>query len=116
MFMVCFVCFPHCDDIAIVASPEKSDPLMNDYFVNYEISRAIERDTNTYPELIITTGHHAEHDKQPSGYREDQKEQIIALEETLRAGVMILVKRPKKTMHDEFMRRPGNGFHKNKTG
>ncbi len=55
--------------------------------------------------------HHAQHDAQPTGNSENEKEEIVLFKEARFLLVVVFVDRPKKTMHNVLMCEPRHEFH-----
>jgi hypothetical protein len=80
--------------IPIVATLEKWQTLMNKHFMHQEVSKSINSNAHSDIKSEVISCHHAKHNTQPTWYRENQKEGIVALENMFVWFMMISVKNP----------------------
>jgi len=94
MFMVHFMCPPDGPYIIVVTTGKPFKPLMNDYIMYHEVSKAIGHDTKTNrlypPNVIKSTGV----DQQNARHCKNDKERIILFKKARLCLVMIFVQVP----------------------
>lgn len=115
--MVYFVSPANRTEITVVCFTQKSKPLVNENIVKKEIGKTVKGYAQPYPEKKIIIISHSEKKADDSGNRKNQKEEVVVLEKAGRFFLMmVFMKRPKPSMHDEFMGEPCHAFHANKGG
>ena len=98
--------------IEIVGVPEQFETLVDEYVVNQEVSQAVKGDSQPYPEQVVETLLPSEVQRQDPGDGEDQEKEVIVLQKPLRfLLVMIFMQRPQESVHDVFVREPGDPLH-----
>jgi hypothetical protein len=107
--------FSQANQVFVLGGLEPAEPTMDEHIVDQEICKAVQEDTKTYKKSIIPAVLSTKIDEQDTGNCKDQEEEIIAFKGRSISGLMmVLVKIPQQTMHDVFMRQPGDSFHDQK--
>jgi hypothetical protein len=95
VLVVHFMRAPDRCEITVLTVPEKAEALVNENIVHQEISETINGNTKADEEQEIITVLHSDKKADDTGNGEDQEEEIIVLEETLRLlVVMVFVQDP----------------------
>jgi hypothetical protein len=114
MFMMHFVGTPDGLEIFIIAVTKNLKSLMNENIMDEEIGKAIKRNTQSYPEKRIIPVLHSYIQTYNSRNCKDEEEEIIVFKKAFRLLFMVvLMEIPQKSVHDIFMHKPGDAFHKN---
>jgi mitochondrial fission protein ELM1 len=83
--------------------------------MNREVGKAVQRNTESYPEQKIKAGLHTEKKCCYARRCKDQEKEVVVLEPAFRLFVvMVFVQNPEWAVHNIFMGKPGDKFHKNK--
>ena len=77
-----------------------------------EIGNTIEQNSNSRIQEYSNFLSDSIYNEKPAWNGKKQKEQVISLKSSSLLIMMIFVKRPKNSVHDIFMSKPGNCFHK----
>jgi hypothetical protein len=92
----------------------RSPTIVDDHFVNRNVSDAIEQNSNTDVEPEIAAGHDAELHVEPTRNGKDQSEEVVALKEITGGLMMIAMNGPSEGVHHIFMRKPCYELHEPK--
>ena len=113
MLVVHFMCSAYGSEVPIIRVAEPLRALMDENIVYQEISQSIKRNSRSDPYTHIgNTVTHAEKEQRDRRRCEDQEESIVAFENaSVVLFMVILVQRPKATVHHEFMREPRDELH-----
>src|SRR5688572_6102072 len=115
MTMMHFVRPAYGAHISIIGAGKPFKALVNDHIVHHEISKAIGHYAKAYCLQPVHFAQCTEKNTKKARHREDDEEGIVLFKKTGLRLMMILVQVPEQTMHDVFMRKPGNAFHDNES-
>lgn len=93
-----------------------SPAVMNDHLMNGYIRNAVEENSKPKIEAEIKAGHYTELHVQPAWYGKDQSKPIVLLNCAAIWLMMVFMQRPTEGVHDIFVRKPSNEFHRPKRG
>ncbi len=115
--MMYFVSSSNGFEISIIRSGQPFESLMNEDIVYHEIGESIQGNACTYPQSWIECfTAPSQENKCHAWNSKNQKEEVIFFKEPfVFMGMMILVEIPQQSMHDVFVGKPGNAFHKNES-
>ena len=112
MFVMDFMCAANGFKIRPVSRPEPFDALVNKHIVHQEIREPIQGNAKPYPKEQAVFLYHTDPQSEHTWYGKDEKEIVILFEKSIGLFlVMIAMPSPEESMHDEFVRGPGNPFH-----
>ena len=98
-----------------VAVSEHFEALMNENIMYQEIRYSIKCDAQSNPEAHTQSAFIAIINANYARYCKYEKEKVVLLKKVpVMPAVMIMVKRPQKTVHNILMRCPRNTLHTNK--
>jgi hypothetical protein len=111
MFVVHFVRPANGSNILVVTTGKPFKPLVNNYIVYQKIGCPVHGYTKTNSGCPIRMALQTQHNTQPTGNGEDEKERIVLLKKTGAFLVMVLVEVPQKPVHYKAVGKPGYPFH-----
>lgn len=96
----------------VCLKPYTLDPPVEHDVVKQNIPDSVKGDTDGHGGKIKNACDISQKKKQNGDAAEKNRKQVVFLESVPPGSVMILMKDPKKTVHDIAMRQPGHQFHK----
>jgi hypothetical protein len=115
VFVVNFMCLSQSDQVFVFGVFEPFKTLMNQYIVNHKIAKTICGDSAGNEKQIIESTLNAKIKKCNARNSKNDKENIVALKSVFVFWLMVIcVKIPHQSMHNVFVREPGDTFHEKK--
>jgi hypothetical protein len=108
MLQMSFNC---CPKITVREIPEYGYALMYIYIVEHKISKSVEENADSETQHITVGIYYPKIDKQYAWYGKDHRKNVVPLNFSAIAHMMVFVKYPQKSVHYVFMGKPGHKFH-----
>jgi len=106
--------FYRCPEVSVREILQHRNALVHIHIVEHKIGESIKEDADAQAQEVAVWVNYPEVDKQDAGNGKNHRENIVPLNFTSIADVMVFVQHPQKSMHYIFMGKPGHKFHKKK--
>jgi hypothetical protein len=115
MLVVHLMRFADGHEVNIFRSRENFEALVDEDIVDQKIRCAVECDSGPDPHPEVASRHRSGDETPSARYGKNQKEGIVLFEETGFVYVVVFVKIPHQPVHQVFVRKPRDTFHRDES-